>query len=50
VDEKVKGGTVEHIVVTTANGVFKLIDGGRNGIVYINLEGEERPLNELKFK
>lgn len=59
-DTKIKNNPVEHIVVTTPNGVFKLIDGGRNGIVYItpdyetlmktsNLEGEEHPLNELNF-
>jgi hypothetical protein len=63
VDEKVKGSTVEHIVVTTANDViFKLIyfEDITKAIMYIkpdyetlmktpNVKQTPHPLNELKF-
>jgi hypothetical protein len=60
VDEKVKGSAVEHIVVTTPNYVFKLINVDYKGIMYIKPDYETlmktpndkqttHPLNELKF-
>ncbi len=62
VDAKVKGSAVEHIVVTTANGIFKLIyfEDITKAVMYIkpdyetlmktpNVEQTTHPLNELKF-
>ena len=61
VDKTLSSGSVEHIVVTTPNGVFKLIDErGQIGIMFIKPDYEtlmknygvkqtRHRLNELKF-